>query len=516
MDLVKIPSWWGTCEQRPTTTQSRTVRNNRTRTGLLEMRRSQNLRDSVLLQEIPGQIPHYETVSAGLRQNPVDTEDRLTIDDAFDVYQANADLKRNEQISGYGKEYSTLSALKKGKLAKEQRDLQLKMEEFVRNKSEAELKRMQIHTNLAKKKVKPKPRYSKSQAEIKTQESDPRGPTLQYVKQPEINCRSKLFKQRKKSLLQDMRKYEKEVVNYKNSEQRLQSRENCFMRLSVRDPKIVINKKEEFEPNVKYGIHNNPLPNFHKHAKKWWTARKGYEENPKEVSQLKLALKIKMKNSKDIMSLDNCEENFENPKIHVMIKKSQEIPEKPNNVFKKLTKKIKRKATKMRWSNGILLHAKKDKRVIEQHPPQADLRPLFSSFNPKGVFNSPPSSKEALMRQKERERKEEKLKQRTNPSQAYENEATSAQAMGQERATFFKRVQTAYGKRDERMLSHENQQDIVPTKASTVSQERGSPRKHESTKDWFKDQDPAENAQWTIRSTSRVGFRTTAFPMKTE
>ena len=36
------------------------------------------------------------------------------------------------------------------------------------------------------------------------------------------------------------------------------------MRVSAKEPKIIIKKREEFEPNVKYGIHTNPLPHFQK------------------------------------------------------------------------------------------------------------------------------------------------------------------------------------------------------------------------------------------------------------
>ncbi|CAI2365020.1 unnamed protein product [Moneuplotes crassus] len=510
MDLVKVPSWWGHETRRPGTAQAMTARNNKTRTGLLETRKNKNLKTNTLVKEIPSTVPHYETLPAGMKQKPRDTVDLKTVDEDFDVYQLNADIRRNKEIKGYGTNYSSLSTLRRGRLAKEQRDQQHKFEEFTKNKSQIELERVKIHTNLAKK-INPKPRYSKSQVEIRPDEIDPRDPTLQYVKEPKINARSKLLSNRKKMLLRDMKKYENCVDNHKTSEQRLNHREDCFMRLSAREPKIIVKKNEEFEPNVKYGIHNNPLPHFYKHAKKWWTEKKGYKESPKEVSHLKLMHNMLMKNSNDTLLLQDYEQYCEKTHSSQLIRNSQKTSDKPKNL--KLPRKFKKKKAKMRWSNGILLHAKREKVIVEHKPPQVDLQPLFSSFNQKGVFKPPPSSKESLVRQKEREKKQEREKQKSNnQSTFFEHEANSSQVAGNEKTTIFKRVKTAYGGRNHNMYTHEVEGHLAPTKGSTMDHEKNSPRNQESNNGWFNSQDQVEKNQWTIKSTSRVGFRTSAFP----
>lgn len=82
----------------------------------------------------------------------------------------------------------------------------MKYDKLIKNKSQAELYKAQVHTNLAKKKMGKKLRSSKSQAHIPREEIDPRDPTLKYVKNPQIRTQKKLFSQRKKDFLTDMRK----------------------------------------------------------------------------------------------------------------------------------------------------------------------------------------------------------------------------------------------------------------------------------------------------------------------
>jgi len=74
-----------------------------------------------------------------------------------------------------------------------------------------------------------------------------------------------------------MKRYEELYAHNKNAEQRLNHRENCFIRKSAKEPKHIAKKKlKEFEPNVKYGIHSHPLPHFSKHKKAWWKTGRGY------------------------------------------------------------------------------------------------------------------------------------------------------------------------------------------------------------------------------------------------
>ena len=226
MDIIKVPSWWGNQAQRPNTVHVSTARNHRTRTELLDTRKSHNYRSNTRFKEVPNEVPHYEPIAAGSRLHAENYRDRVTIDENFDHYQLTADIKMNEQAQGYSTKYSSLTAMKKGKLLKEKRDTQLKSDQLLKNKSQAEIFRVQTHTNMAKMKVKSKVRSSRSQVDIRTEEIDPRNPTLAYVKDPDVRTQKKLFGKRKKDFLKDMRKCEKIYANHKNSEQRLQNREN--------------------------------------------------------------------------------------------------------------------------------------------------------------------------------------------------------------------------------------------------------------------------------------------------
>lgn len=308
------------------------------------------------------------------------------------------------------------------------------------------------------------------------------------------------------------------------------------MRLSHKQPKVVTKKKEEFEPNVKYGIHTKPLPHFHKNNKKWWTAKKGYNASPKEVSQLKLMHKILMKNPSDALLFadkDSARVKAKNKEI----KKKQGIPEKPNNLKKAMTKKVKTKSIQLRWTDGIIKHSGDALKIIEMKPQHEDLKPLFSSFHPKGIFKPPPSSKESLQRQKERTHREEKYGQGSNQSQVYEQEPSTDKKLTNERlfgtqnkTGMFKRVKTAYGKRSVDMFGDEIRSNQPVTKGSSkylnflsnfdldiaVTKEKNAENqtKQESTNPWDQGEDQGENHQWTIRSSSRVGFRTSAFYAK--
>lgn len=66
----------------------------------------------------------------------------------------------------------------------------------------------------------------------------------------------------------------------------------------------------------------------------------------------------------------------------------------------------------LRWTDAENKFTRKKNRIFavipESIPSKADVEPLFSSFNPKKVFKAPPSSKEALQRQLDKEIKEKK------------------------------------------------------------------------------------------------------------
>jgi hypothetical protein len=144
----------------------------------------------------------------------------------FAMKQEHATIKFQQESLGNMKKYSSLSALKEGRLNAERRETQMKADELFRIKSSAVINRYQTHHNLAKKKVnvKSKLKLSRSQVEINDYD-DPRNPSLKYVDDPPIKTQKTLLVQRKKDFLKDMRKCEKIYDNHINPEERLNYRE---------------------------------------------------------------------------------------------------------------------------------------------------------------------------------------------------------------------------------------------------------------------------------------------------
>ena len=100
----------------------------------------------------------------------------------------------------------------------------------------------------------------------------------------------------------------------------------------------------------------------------------------------------------------------------------------------------------MRWTEAELTYTRKKNRVFhfipELIPSIVDLEPLYSSFNPNGVFKAPPSSKEALQRQLEKTEKEEHKVTLDKEHSVVENSAKQTLESG--KINFFKRVKSAY------------------------------------------------------------------------
>ena len=100
----------------------------------------------------------------------------------------------------------------------------------------------------------------------------------------------------------------------------------------------------------------------------------------------------------------------------------------------------------MRWTEAEATYSRKKNRIFnfipELIPTVADLEPLYSSFNPNGVFQAPPNSKEALQRQLQKIDKEEN--RNTSDSQNVFPESTGKQILEHAKINFFKRVKSAY------------------------------------------------------------------------
>lgn len=270
-------------------------------------------------------------------------------------------------------------------------------------------------------------------------------------------------------------------------------REESYKRLSHKEPKVTPRVIEEFEPNVKYGIHDKPLPHFSEHQKEWWLTQRGYCEQPKEISQLQLMHKIMKKNPTDIFLFADKGIDKAGNGIKILRKRKNEVAEKPNNVKKLLKGKVlKKNKTTMRWTDAELLYGRKKERLFDKIPEaraaKADIEPMYSSFNPKHIFKAPPSSKEALSRQMKEEKRDIQV-QGTNHSQTQDPENTTYQLLDPGKTTFFKRVKTAYGRRRNTALG----KDENP---------------------WFNLASQMTKEKTTFKSSSQVGFRTGAFTFK--
>lgn len=94
-------------------------------------------------------------------------------------------------------------------------------------------------------------------------------------------------------------------------------------------------------------------------------------------------------------------------RLTFMLNKEFKYTEKPNNILRISNQKMKKsKSGVISWTENEAKHRKFKNRLFdfipEPKPTKADIEPLFSSFNAKGIFIAPPSSKEALQRQMEK------------------------------------------------------------------------------------------------------------------
>lgn len=281
MDLIKVPPWWDRKDNqfRPNTVDPGAQRVVRSRAEMLYEQKRQSL-PFYTVQDNNQEIPFLESnsdykdarvikryqalIPAGHRPPSRDARDKVTT--CNNEYQLNeVDLCK----------YSTLTALKAKRLSVEREDCQKKMNFLHENKTLLSMKKSQIFDEKARQRVKPKLKSSQSTREIR-ERPQTGDPTMQYVENPPVKTQKKLFEKRKKEFLADMKKCEQVYANHRNAEQRLNLREVAQNRESYKVSKPKVKIYEEFEPNVKYGIHTKPLPHFAKHHKQWWIMQSGY------------------------------------------------------------------------------------------------------------------------------------------------------------------------------------------------------------------------------------------------
>ena len=385
----------------------------------------------------------------------------------------------------------------------ERKECQDKMDRLMQSKTLLAEYQKQIFDAKVRQKSRPKLKSSKSQSVISSRPNTGH-PTMAYVTNPPVRTQKQLFKERKAEFLADCRKCEAEMDYYKSAEQRLNNRETCNLRITHREPKPKVKKIDHFEPNVKYGIHEKPLPHYADNLREWWTVQNGYNSKPNEVSHLKLQHKIMLKNPSDaylLAKIDNDvppQDNFK--RVHCITARNTKLPEKPNNIKKKVGgKNMKKKKGFMRWTDIENMYTRKKERIFAHIPEsiayKADIEPMYSSFNPKKIFRAPPSSKEALMRQTMNETKNTKqtlMGTKENPEIKIDDPAYEILDIG--KVNFFRRVKTAYGKRSDSQGATNNA--AIPATEATTNKSR------------------MDNGLITFKSSSQVGFRTGAFNHK--
>lgn len=234
---------------------------------------------------------------------------------------------------------------------------------------------------------------------------------------------------RREENFEEFKKSEANQGTFKNGMQRLYERETCFLRIAHKEQEGETKhrleekrKKEMLEYNMKIfgrvtiGVHGKELPKYSEEEtnKEWWKQSKGYTQNPHYQSAKLMHQDHKFWAKPDEMFLaDTKVEAGPVDPFKTVHKKS----EKKSDVMPKVTQLSHfnpgdhpeidgpgiKQAHNCRWTTIENQFTRKKKRLFDELPIPQDSRgekePLYSSFNPKGVFIPPPSSKDIIVKQ---------------------------------------------------------------------------------------------------------------------
>lgn len=109
--------------------------------------------------------PHIEFLPAGHRFPSRDARDRRTIQHK-DLNDEAAMAQFQDEIQGNATKYSTLNALKQGRLNAERKETQEKIEKLFEQKVAKQQQKLQDHHDMAMKKHKPKPKLRAVKSEV--------------------------------------------------------------------------------------------------------------------------------------------------------------------------------------------------------------------------------------------------------------------------------------------------------------------------------------------------------------
>jgi hypothetical protein len=212
------------------------------------------------------------------------------------------------------------------------------------------------------------------------------------------------------------------------------------------------------------GVHGGDLPQFHQTNQEWWKIKENYVENPTNKSHHQVVQDNKLCSRNDLMLLADYSINEGPPdQLKVFVKgkqKKDRYTEKPNNTKRiKVNRNVRNyNSNAMRWSEqeGRAKYKGRLFDLIKKAvTTTADTEPLYSSFNKGGIFVPPPSSRDALAKQKKVEVKEVKSSVTVNSGKNTHQMSVIApqpynhiNSLVANELNMFKRVKTSYGNRE--------------------------------------------------------------------
>lgn len=179
-------------------------------------------------------------------------------------------------------------------------------------------------------------------------------PSLAYNATPEAVSKQYLVELRKRHNLSTSKHTETKQGKVEIGIDRLLKREECVFRLGNQDDRktkeiLVQNRKKEMLENnmkkfgnVAIGIHGKELPKYHQSMAEWWKNKRGFNDNPKETSLLRLRQNMKYWAKQDKILLSDYE--YELPpaddfkKTHVKQSRKNKIAENPVKINRKSKK----------------------------------------------------------------------------------------------------------------------------------------------------------------------------------
>jgi len=257
--------------------------------------------------------------------------------------------------------------------------------------------------------------------------SDKPLPSLKYLETPNAVNKQHLVELRQRANQTELKRLEKKTGITDIGIDRLKRKEECMFRMGKVDNRktndiLVQNLKSEMLENnmrvfgnVSIGIHGKELPKYNESMKQWWVNKRGFNGSPKETSLLRFKQNMKYWAKKEDYILSDVREtqpkadDFKN--THVQQKRKNLISTSPNKINRISNQKkgvfgtSQKQKRDYRWTSlenqFVDRNNKYSAEVDQTRAERGDYDPLYSSFNPNGTFQPPPTVTEKLNYQKE-------------------------------------------------------------------------------------------------------------------